>query len=232
MHAKRIAMAADNIDETRGRVVPPAQPRWRTVRFSITQFGLAMFSFGCGAILLNDLLTHDTVSMQRPALSAAFIGFLFVLAIIHLTILGLVLRRSKEANPPAVKVSVSTWSPFQSPEVRDICVHLTPRERDRLASQGSQFGGKIGSLLMLLLVIPAFSLLYSIRVFFVLLGLFIIYVSVMEWRLIRDQQRQVRQTLCATEYARARGYHPDSLRLFSLPWSRKATAGDPSERKR
>jgi len=78
-------------------------------------------------------------------------------------------------------------------------------------------------------LLVACSCLYSVQVFFVLLGLFIIYVFVMEWRLIRGLRRRIRRTLRATEYAKARGYHPGTLRMFSFPWSRKVAAGDQSE---
>lgn len=137
----------------------------------------------------------------------------------------LIRRLKKLAESP----EAATWSLFRSPEIRDICAHLTPEEIDELASQAAQVGRKIGALMSLPLVVVGFSLLYSVRVFAVLLGLFIGSAFVIEWRLIRDHQRRVRRTLCATEYAKARGYHPETLRMFSFPWFRKAPAGDPRQ---
>lgn len=49
------AMAADEFDEGRDRVVSLTRPRWRVVSLGISQFGLAMFFFGCGAILLKEM---------------------------------------------------------------------------------------------------------------------------------------------------------------------------------
>ena len=162
-------------------------------------------------------------------LFAASIGFRIFLAFIRLMILRLALKRPREANLHAMRPTESTWLPFQSAEVRDICEHLTLEENGQLASHGAQSSRKIAILFSLPLVIVACSFLYSIRVFFVLLGLFTIYALIAEWRIIRGLQRRVRQTLCATEYAQARRYHPDTLRMFSFPWSRRAVAGDPCE---
>jgi hypothetical protein len=59
---------------------------------------------------------------------------------------------------------------IQSAEVCDSCEHLTLEEKGQLASHGAKSGRKIGILFSLHLVIVACSFLYSIRVFFVLLG--------------------------------------------------------------
>jgi hypothetical protein len=123
-------------------------------------------------------------------------------------ILGLALKQPREANSHAMRLTESTWSPFRSAEVCDICEHLTLEEKGQLASHGAQSGRKIGIRFSLPLGIVACSFLYSIRVFFVLLGLFTVYAFITEWRIIRGLQRRVRQTLCATEYAKARRYHP------------------------
>jgi hypothetical protein len=162
-------------------------------------------------------------------LFAALIGCRIFLAFIHLMILRLALKRPREADSHAMRLAESTWLPFQSAEVCDICEHLTLEEKGQLASHGVKSRRKIGIHFSLPLVIVACSFLYSGRVFFVLLGLFTIYAFIAEWRIIRGLQRRVRQTLCATEYAQARRYHPDTLRMFSFPWSRRAAAGDPPE---
>jgi hypothetical protein len=221
-------MAANDIDETSTRVSPRPRPRWRTI-VSSSQFRLATLYLVTGAILLINLLTQDAVTINRRVLVAGLIGFAFLLALIHLMILRLTLKQPQRANSQAMRFTESTWSPFQSVEVRDICEHLTPEEKDQLAHQGAQLGRKIGTLLSLPLVLVVCSFLYSIRLFFVLFGLFIVYAFVMEWRLIRGLQRRARQTLCATEYAKARGYHPDTLRMFDFHWSGKVAAGDPSD---
>lgn len=186
-----------------------------------------------GSVANGDYSWGDAVTVwlffNIALLFAALIGFMILLAFIRQMILRLALKRPREANSHAMTLTESTWSPFQSAEVCDICEHLTLEEKGQLASLGAQSGRKIGILFSLPLFIVACSFLYSIRVFFVLLSLFTIYALIMEWRIIRGLQRRVRQRLCASQYGKARRYHPNTLRMFSFPWSRRAVAGDPSE---
>ena len=165
-------------------------------------------------------------------LFAALIGLRISFAFIRLMIIGLALKRPRGAKSHAMRlIELGRGPPFLvgGSSVDDLGEHLTLEEKGQLASHGAQSGRKIGTLLSLPLFIVACSFVYSIRVFFVLLGLFTIYAFVTEWRIFRGLQRRVRQTLCATEYAQVRRYHPDILRMFSFPWSRRAVAGDPSE---
>jgi hypothetical protein len=85
-------------------------------------------------------------------LFAALIVFRIFLAFIRLMILGLALKRLRVANSHAMRLTESTWSPFQSAEVRDICEHLTFEEKVQLASHGSRSGRNIGILFSLPLV--------------------------------------------------------------------------------
>ena len=209
-------IAADDSDETGDETVPRPSPHWPNV----PQLGLAMIWLVFGAMLLHDLLTHAPVTSGHRVLQAALIGFILFLAFIHSMMFWLALRVRRQANSESMTLPASTWSPFQSPEVRDICTHLTPEERGELVNQGRQLGQKIGSLLATPLVIVGCSFPFSINAFFVLLLLFIIYAFVIEWRLIHTRQQQVRQMLCETEYGKARGYHPHAFRLFSFPWSK------------
>jgi hypothetical protein len=58
-----------------------------------------------------------------------------------------------------MRLTESTWSPFQSEEVCDICEHLTLEEKGQLASHGAQSGRKIGIRFSLPLGIVACSFL-------------------------------------------------------------------------
>ncbi len=62
-----------------------------------------------------------------------------------------------------------------------------------------------------------------------LVGLYIVYALLVPWLLGPGDRRRFRETLCATQYAKARGYQPETLRMFSFPWSTKAAAGDLSD---
>jgi hypothetical protein len=100
-----------------------------------------------------------------------------------------------------------TWSPFQSPEVREICTHMTDRERSRGSWQSGLYGLQIG-VTMSVPVIPAIfghgylSLITAI----VLLAAFI--VSIPLWR--KAQKR----FLCSTAWARENGFTPEHIRLL------------------
>jgi hypothetical protein len=127
------------------------------------------------------------------------------------------------------KVMKSTWSPFQSPEVRDICAHLTAAEKQHLVAQSSDYGCETGRRLALPATLfgvsLAFSFLYAGRLAFVLLvafitAAFIIYCWTVDRQRRRAQQKRVREFLAATEYGRVRGYRPEALRMFAFPWSR------------
>jgi hypothetical protein len=48
------------------------------------------------------------------------------------------------ASSMPTRLSQSTWSPFQSPEVREICANLTPAEHTRLIDDARQRGTDLG----------------------------------------------------------------------------------------
>jgi hypothetical protein len=85
-------MAADEVDERSEEVNRTPRSRWRAIgRFS--QFGLAMGYCYIGAVCLNEVLTHDAVTIHRRVLLAALAGSMFILAFIRLMILGFALKR-------------------------------------------------------------------------------------------------------------------------------------------
>jgi hypothetical protein len=114
----------------------------------------------------------------------------------------------------------STWSPFQSAEVRDICEHLTPEERGQLINDAAWSGRQIAWRLAIPFGIVGASFYFSIRAGFALLGLFVIDALVFQRRWIREHRQRGRRMLCETEYGKVKGYRPETLRLFSFPWSR------------
>ena len=119
-----------------------------------------------------------------------------------------------------MKFRESTWSPFQSSEVRDICAHLTPAEKRDLVVLGAHYGRDSGWRFAVPFGLVVMSFTYSRTLGVVLLVSFITYCATVGQRRIRAHQRRARELLCATGYARERGYTPDSLRMYALPWSR------------
>lgn len=114
----------------------------------------------------------------------------------------------------------STWSPFQSPEVRGICAHLTTAERQHLLARAADYGRETAWRFALPFSIVAVSFFYSRPLGFVLLVPFIIYCSTVERRRIRAHQQRVRELLATTEFGREHGYTPEALRMFAFPWSK------------
>jgi hypothetical protein len=119
-----------------------------------------------------------------------------------------------------MKSTESTWEPFQSPQVRDICAHLTADEKRQLAAKGKYLGRQVAWRFVAPFLLVAQSFVYSVLVGFVLLGLFAIYFIAFGLPFIREQQKRQRELLCATEYSKTRGYRPDALKMFAFPWTK------------
>jgi hypothetical protein len=114
----------------------------------------------------------------------------------------------------------STWSPFQSPEVKEICAHLTPAERQRVLDDAAARGAELGTRVALPLMAATLSFVFSWRLGAVLLVLYALYVLLLVVPRIRAIRRRSLELLCDTEWARSRGHTPDRLRLMVFPWLR------------
>lgn len=126
-------MAADDVAAGHRPIRSQSPSRWRTASFRASQFLLAILYLG-GAILLATRSTGEAPTPHRRIFDVFMVGILFVMALAHLIILLLAPRRSKEADAPPEALARSTWSPFSSPEVRDIRGHdlaLPQFQRDR-----------------------------------------------------------------------------------------------------
>lgn len=112
----------------------------------------------------------------------------------------------------AILMSAMTWSPFQSPQVKEICSHLGPGEYTALTLRSAVYGAWVA----LTLGIPfGFIVAFwshgapAVRsICFVLIGLHIACVPI--W------QRAQKRFLCSTQWGRLNGLRPDSLELFSF----------------
>jgi hypothetical protein len=141
-------------------------------------------------------------------------------------------RETRRHKPPAVGTiedslppgfdlaTTSTWSPFQSAEVKEICRYLTLEEKRALMNQVllfSRTGASPGLLIFLpLLVVVLFSFRHTI------IGM--LYIRVYWWPRLRRRQCRMRELLCATKYASDKGYRVDNLNLYSFPWSRRPSS--------
>jgi hypothetical protein len=116
--------------------------------------------------------------------------------------------------------SESTWSPLQSPEVREICAHLTAAERVQLLHDARQRGQQIFLWLAAPLSFVIALCLESWRFGRLVIPLFVVYFAVWGLPHFRSMRRRTLDLLCQTEWARSQGYKTDRLRLMTLPWSR------------
>lgn len=105
-------------------------------------------------------------------------------------------------------MSVWTWSPFQSDEVREICRHMTSAELDRVVDRSLAYGAWV-----------FVSVLVPYRVFTTsdawwawgIAGLLLIAHGV----LLPSWQRSTRRFLRSTEWARSQNF-PNDMRLFQF----------------
>ncbi len=108
-----------------------------------------------------------------------------------------------------MKSNWTTWSPFQSSEVRDICAHMTDAERATLADLGGAYGlWSAGTLALPLAVALTSRSVLTVVIAAVLVTVHIIRIPI--W------QKQQKRFLCSTDWARERGITPDRLRMFSF----------------
>ncbi len=115
------------------------------------------------------------------------------------------------------------WYPFQSPEVRDICRHMTPEETRQLTVYARKVGWIVGIVPSLILY-PLFGYLalctplYPPRPWsiFVLLVLVVPVTFLIGWLGISGFRRKQIQMLCQTDYAKLKGFTPRTLPLYAF----------------
>ncbi len=187
--------------------------------------------------MLDKLLASDKIEVSVP--NKKLMNFLWGIApfiivgvgyfLIPGTIIYLVWRKFKKSStavPPADASSSGresaqtenrnprqswwTWSALQSPEMREICVHLTKEERNQ-ATLISLVGGVAYSAVMILAIQTWMSSTPGLGiwiVFSVFVTLLIVCFPI--------GARLLRQLLCATTWAKQRGYKPEQFRMLSF----------------
>jgi len=102
-----------------------------------------------------------------------------------------------------------TWSPFQSPEVREICAHMTEAERRKTSERAGLYGLWCAATFG---VAPALAMLLSGPARWIVPVVFVLIHIALIPRWLSAQGR----FLCSTVWAKAHGYSPKQLRLFSI----------------
>lgn len=135
-------------------------------------------------------------------------------------------------------MSWKAWSPFQSPEVREICQKLTPEEMKQLTkdagSTGTEIGRRVAPLAaifgavvgVMVMTTPNWS--SPMRWLAIVAGAILIspLFMLINRRWMRENRQRQREMLCSTEYARRMGYTPDNIRLQAFGRSRRAEPGN------
>jgi hypothetical protein len=121
---------------------------------------------------------------------------------------------------PRRNISESTWSPFQSAAVREICAHLSPTEHARLMEDARERGRQIGQWFAVPLAIVGVLLFWSWRLGLALVALFVVYFALWVLPRFRVMRRHTIELLCETEWARTQNYTPTHVRLMEFPWSK------------
>ncbi|MEI6198259.1 MAG: hypothetical protein WCS42_28410, partial [Verrucomicrobiota bacterium] len=119
-------------------------------------------------------------------------------------------RESAQTENRNPRQSWWTWSPLQSPEMRDIWIHLTKEERNQ-ATLISLVGGVAYAAVMILAIQTWMSSTPRLGiwiVFSVFVTLLIVCFPI--------GARLLRKLLCATTWAKQRGYKPEQFRMLSL----------------
>jgi len=113
--------------------------------------------------------------------------------------------------------SHSTWAPFQSDQVREICSHMTAKERDRAVGRGAVFGLILGGLLG---VIGFLGMLIGKWLFdSFLIGVIIaqpvalILMGISLWKLKPLIDQSQKEFLASTQWSKQQGLTSDKIVL-------------------
>jgi hypothetical protein len=121
---------------------------------------------------------------------------------------------------PSKGISESTWSPFQSVEVREICAHLSTSEHARLMEDARERGQLIGKWFAVPIAIVSVSFFWSWRAGLAIVAMFVVYFVLWVLPRFRKMRHRTIELLCATEWAHTHNYTSTRVRLMTFPWSK------------
>lgn len=105
-------------------------------------------------------------------------------------------------------MSWKSWSPFQSTVVKEIYANMNSQEFDDLYRHASMCGFLNG--ISVGIVIFVFHKPFSIAT---ILAVFLIILQIVSQRRFN---KKLKAFLCSTDWAKSRGYTPESLKLYSF----------------
>jgi len=113
--------------------------------------------------------------------------------------------------------SHSTWAPFQSDQVRQICSHMTPKERGRAVGRGAVFGFILGGLFAVigLFGMPIGKWLFDSFLIGVIIAqpVALILMSIALWKLKPVIDQSQKEFLASTQWSKQQGLTSDKIVL-------------------
>lgn len=113
--------------------------------------------------------------------------------------------------------SQSTWAPFQSDQVKEICSHMTSEEKRRAVQRGAAFGFFLGGLLVAvgLVGMPAGKWFFDSFLvgMIVVQPVALILVGIILWKFKPLMDQSNRKFLASTQWSKENGINSDSIVL-------------------
>ena len=118
----------------------------------------------------------------------------------------------------AVLSKTNTWSPFQSDQVKEICSHMTKRERRTAMKRSALWGLLIGIIPGAIGLILGPLILNSTLMGVMLCALIFPLIAFVLWKVWFPRCNRSQQAFCAsTEWARSQGMEAKDIQVFSFP---------------
>ena len=105
-----------------------------------------------------------------------------------------------------------TWNPFHSKQTKEICAHMTPKEKRRFARNSAICGLCIGLFAPISIGRPVVQLIHGEALAAIDYGVFSLGIIALTAGSIA-MRRRIRQLLTGTEWASQQGYSADKLKL-------------------
>ena len=113
--------------------------------------------------------------------------------------------------------SDSTWAPFQSDQVRDICSHMTAEEKNRVRNRGALCGVILA---VCFAVIWFFGIVIGVWLFnspltgmIVILPLTLILMGISVWKVKPLTDQYHKDFFASTQWSKDQGLTPDKIKL-------------------
>jgi len=116
-----------------------------------------------------------------------------------------------------VSTSNSTWAPFQSKQAKEVCAHMTARERRRAAVRGAigglMLGIPIGAILLLGMILGSRLFDSYLAGILIIQPVVLILLGILVWKLRPSVDRSTKEFLATTQWSKKQGLKADEINL-------------------